>query len=96
MTDIRSPRVLYFKGLLFLILGAVASVLLILEHPSLKVAALLALAVWAFARAYYFAFYVIEHYIDAEYKFAGLWSLVKYWRRKRPGATSACSEERQR
>ena len=39
---------------------------------------LLAIAIWSFARAYYFAFYVIEHYIDGEYKFAGLWSFWMY------------------
>jgi hypothetical protein len=48
---------------LFLLIGTVASVLLVLESPSLKVALLLLLTVWAFCRAY-FAFYVIEHYSD--------------------------------
>jgi hypothetical protein len=85
MADIRSPRLLYFKGALFLALGLLASALLLAERPSLKVALLLAIAVWAFARAYYFAFYVIEHYIDGAYKFAGLGSFVQYlWHRRRP------------
>jgi hypothetical protein len=83
MADIRSPRVLYVKGALFLLLGVLASAVLLLEHPSLKVAGLLALAVWAFARAYYFAFYVVEHYVDPGYKFAGLWSFVQYAVRRR-------------
>ena len=48
-----------------------ASVLLIIEQPSLKVAALLAVRSGAF-RFYYFAFYVIEHYVDASYRFSGL------------------------
>jgi hypothetical protein len=78
MTDIRSPRLLYFKGALFVVIGAIASLLLLLERPTWKVAALLALAIWSFARAYYFAFYVIEHYIDPTYKFAGLMSFVRY------------------
>jgi hypothetical protein len=85
MADIRSRRLLYFKGALFLLLGVLASALLLLEQPSVKVAALLAVAVWAFARAYYFAFYVIEHYIDDEYRFAGLGSFVRYlmrWRQE--------------
>ena len=34
--------------------------LILLEHPSVKLAALLFLTVWCFARAYYFAFYVIN------------------------------------
>jgi hypothetical protein len=34
--------------------------------------------VWAFCRFYYFAFYVIEHYVDASYRFSGLLSLLHY------------------
>jgi hypothetical protein len=78
MADIRSPTVLYVKGALFLVVGVMASAALLLEHPSLRVALLLALAIWAFARAYYFAFYVIQHYIDDQYRFAGLGSFVAY------------------
>ena len=55
-----------------------AAGLLLLEHPNWRDAALLAMAIWCFCRSYYFAFYVIEHYIDGEYKFAGLWSFVRY------------------
>jgi hypothetical protein len=82
MADIRSPFLLCLKGFLFLALGCMAATILLLEHPGLKVAFLLGLAVWAFARAYYFAFYVVEHYIDREYKFAGLWSLARYLLRR--------------
>lgn len=78
MTDIRSPKLLYLKGALFLFLGVLAAGLLLAEHPDWKVAALLALAIWSFARAYYFVFYVIEHYIDPGFKFAGLWDFARY------------------
>ena len=78
MTDIKSPTLLYLKGLLFLLGGVMSSALLIFEHPTLKVAVLLAIAIWCFARSYYFAFYVVEHYIDPSYKFAGLWSFARY------------------
>jgi hypothetical protein len=65
--------------------GLLASVLLLVEAPSWKVAALLAIAIWAFARAYYFAFYVVEHYVDPGYRFAGLGSFVLFLvRGKRP------------
>jgi hypothetical protein len=85
MADIKSPKLLYLKGVLMLVVGLMASGLLIAEHPSVKVAFLLALAVWGFARAYYFAFYVIEHYIDSSYRFAGLWDFVRYaFGRKKP------------
>lgn len=83
MTDIRSPRLLYCKGLLFLLLGLLSAGLLPLEHPSLKVAFLTALAVWSFARAYYFAFYVVQHYIDDQFRFAGLWDFGQYLLRRR-------------
>ena len=82
MSDIRNPKLLYLKGLLFLLLGCLAAGWLLAEHFTLKTCLLLAIAVWAFCRAYYFAFYVIEHYVDPGYKFAGLWSLVRYWLRR--------------
>ena len=78
MTDITSPKLLWVKGILFLVLGLIASAILILESPRLKVAALLGIAVWAFCRAYYFAFYVIEHYVDPSFRFAGLSSVLRY------------------
>ena len=83
MADLTSPRLIYFKGFLFLLAGLLASGLLILEHPTLKVALLLALAVWCFARFYYFMFYVIERYVDPGYRFAGIGSFVRYVLRTR-------------
>lgn len=84
MGDITNPKLIYFKGFLFLLAGCLAALALWLECPSLKVALLLALAVWCFSRFYYFAFYVIEHYVDGEYRFAGLGSFVLYlWHRRR-------------
>jgi hypothetical protein len=85
MADIQNPRLLYLKGVLLLGVGILASALLLIENPSLRTAALLAVAIWAFARAYYFAFYVVEHYIDGNYKFAGLLSFLRYLMRRRDG-----------
>src|SRR4051794_3972125 len=76
--DITNPRVLYVKGGLFLVAGTLAAAGILLEQPSVKVAALLVITVWCFARAYYFAFYVVQHYADSSYRFAGLWSFVRY------------------
>lgn len=76
--DIRNPGLLYLKGLLFLVLGGLAAGLLLLDCHSLKSAGLLILSIWSFARAYYFAFYVIGHYIDPSYRFAGLLDLARY------------------
>ncbi len=83
MRDLANTKTMWVKAGLFLVIAAVASVVLLLEHPTLRVAALLALAVWGWCRAYYFAFYVIEHYIDPGYHFAGLWSFGLYVLRKR-------------
>lgn len=60
MADIKSPKVLWFKGLLFLFLGLFSAVLLLIYAPDLTVGLLLCISVWALCRAYYFAFYVIE------------------------------------
>ena len=78
MADITSPRLLYLKGFLLLLGGLLASAIILLEHPDWKLVALLATAVWCFARAYYFAFYVIEHYVDDGFHFSGLWSFMRY------------------
>ncbi len=85
MADLENPQLIWIKGFLFLFLGLFASALLLMFAPSLKVALLLGLAIWAFCRFYYFAFYVIEHYVDPSYRFAGLLSFVRYaLKRKRP------------
>ena len=82
MGDITSPTLIKIKGFLFLLAGFMASLALLLEYPTLKAALLLGLAVWCFARFYYFAFYVIEHYVDPDYRFSGLGSFLLYLMRK--------------
>jgi hypothetical protein len=67
-------------------LGIVSALLLVLEQPTLKVVLLLALSIWCFCRFYYFAFYVIEHYVDPRYRFSGLWSFAAYWWSNRRGS----------
>src|SRR5687768_17088541 len=92
--DIRSPRVMYLKAALFVACGLLAAGLILLERPTLKVALLLALAVWSFARAYYFAFYVVQHYADPGYCFAGLGSFAAYvLRRRRQGSGPGVGSE---
>jgi hypothetical protein len=82
MRDLTSPATIKFKGILFLFVGFFSGALLILENPTLKAALLLSLCVWCFCRFYYFAFYVIEKYVDSKYRFAGLWSFFCYLLRK--------------
>jgi len=70
MKDLESSPLIWLKGVLFALIGVSAAGLLIAELPTLKVAILLAAAIWGFCRAYYFAFYVIEHYVDPTYRFS--------------------------
>ena len=83
MQDLTSPFWIKLKGRLFLLIGIVAVVLLLLDSPTWKTAVLLALAIWSFCRFYYFAFYVIEKYVDPGYKFSGLLSFVRYLLQRR-------------
>lgn len=78
MKDLTSMAWIKGKGFLFLLMGILSAVLLLLERPTWKVAALVAATVWCFCRFYYFAFYVIEKYVDGRYKFSGLWSFLRY------------------
>ena len=84
MKDLKSHRWIKIKGLLFLLIGIIASVLILLDATSWKLAALLAIAIWCFCRFYYFAFYVIEHYVDPGYKFSGLLDFVNYLLKRKP------------
>jgi hypothetical protein len=83
MKDLTDPRWIKLKGIAFLVVGLLSAVLLVLEAPTLKVAVLLAISIWCFCRFYYFAFYVIEHYVDPGYKFSGLWSFARYMFKRR-------------
>ena len=101
MRNLKSSRAIYAKGLLFLVIGMAAAGLVVLENPTPKTGLLLAIAVWSFCRFYYFAFYVIEHYLDESYRFSGLWSFARYVLRQRSTGHSAsvraeevpCSQE---
>ena len=85
MRDIKNPAGMWTKAILFLVIGLGASILLALEVGTLKGLLLLVLSIWAFCRAYYFVFYVIEKYVDPGYRFSGLISLARYLFRRKPG-----------
>ena len=85
--DLKDPRWVYAKGFLFLLTGLLSGGLLLWENPNVRFAFLLGITVWCFSRAYYFAFYVIQHYVDPDFHFAGLGSFLQYlWKQrgKRP------------
>lgn len=81
--DLKSPALIYVKAGLFLLAGTVAAAALLAESPTLRTAFLLAVAVGSFCRLYYFAFYVVEKYVDPGYRFAGLGSFLVYLMRRR-------------
>ena len=82
--DLQSRAAIVTKGILFGVLGLLSAGILLLEFFNWRHLALLAIAIWAFCRAYYFAFYVIEKYVDGEFRYAGLFDFAKdLARRKR-------------
>lgn len=87
MKDLINPGWIKAKGILFLLTGSLSGILLWLEQPNWRTALLLALTIWCFCRCYYFAFYVIEHYVDPRFRFSGIGSFLRYMiqsRRKKP------------
>ncbi len=76
--DIQSARWLYIKGALFVVLAMIAAGMLLFRFPQWDVFVLLLICIWASCRAYYFAFYVIQHYVDSNYRFAGLIDFARY------------------
>ena len=83
MADLKNPKLIFAKGFLFFLIGVAASALLLIEAPSLRVGVLLALSIWGFCRFYYFAFYVIQHYVDPTFHFSGLFAFALYYLRSR-------------
>lgn len=85
MTDLTNPRLIYLKGFLFLACAAASCGLILYEFWNPRLILLVAIAIWSSARFYYFAFYVIEHYVDPTYKYAGLGAFVMHLcRRPKP------------
>jgi uncharacterized RDD family membrane protein YckC len=83
MRDLQNPKLMWLKAILLLLIRVLAGALLLTQAPGWQNFALLLLCIWGFSRAYYFAFYVIEHYIDPTFKFAGLIDVVRYLMRRR-------------
>ena len=61
---------------MFLVIATASAGLVLLEVPSLRVCLLLATAVWASCRFYYFLFYVLERYVDPRLRYSGVFSLL--------------------
>jgi hypothetical protein len=80
LDDLKNTKLIHLKGWLFLLIGILTAFLLIIDNY--KVTLLLALCVWAFCRFYYYAFYVIEKYVDSQFRYSGLISFLLYFIRK--------------
>jgi hypothetical protein len=86
MKNLTDVRLIKLKGMFFLLLGLLSAAFLFFQHPTPSAAVLMVVAVWSFCRFYYFAFYVVEHYVDPNYRFSGLLSLALYLIQKRTDA----------
>ena len=84
MSDLKNPRLICAKGFLFLLCGVLSGGLLVARTPHWQTVLLFSISVWGFCRFYYFAFYVIQHYVDDQYRYTGLWDFAKYWVSRKP------------
>ncbi|MGF1451759.1 MAG: hypothetical protein ACFB21_06765 [Opitutales bacterium] len=82
--DLQHPGWMYLKALLLAAILVTCLVAALFENRLAFRALFLVLLVWSSARLYYFAFYVIECYIDPGYRFAGIGSAFRHlWRKRR-------------
>lgn len=86
MTNLTNPKWMYLKAVLLLLIGLMCFGLLLTPLTLVQRAVLQLLMIWAFARTYYFAFYVITHYIDPGYRYAGLFDFACRLVRRGPWA----------
>ena len=78
MKDLQNPKWMHLKAGMFVVIGVVSSALIVGSTPTVQTCILLSLVIWSFCRAYYFAFYVIEKYVDPSFRFSGLFSALRY------------------
>jgi hypothetical protein len=88
MPALKSRTWILAKGAMLLAIAAITAVLIFVERPSVTLAALLAVLVWASCRFYYFLFHALEHYVDPTMRYSGLLHLLVALARRsreRPG-----------
>ena len=90
MADLKSKTWIVAKGVMFFGIAVLTAALILLEMPSLNVAAYLGLLVWASCRFYYFLFYVLEHYVDPSLRYTGLGDLMFGMKRQRNQQARPC------
>jgi len=85
MTYLTNTTAIIAKGLLFLLLLAMASALILIEAPSWRATGLLVIVVWASNRWSFFTTYVLQTYVDPAYRHDGMLSLLCWLLRRRLG-----------
>lgn len=75
--NLRSPRTMFLKAALFVVLALFCAIGLWLRAPGMRTVLLAAILAWSAARAYYFLFYVLHTYVDPNLKYSGLLALLK-------------------
>lgn len=76
-------RWIFVKAGLFVLLALLAAAILVLQQPTWTTAGCALALGWASARAYYFVFHVVQHWVDPEFRFRGLVEFVVWWRNRR-------------
>jgi hypothetical protein len=87
--DLKNTGLIKLKGALFFLIAVLASGLLLRRDPEWTSAFLLAVALWAACRCYYFAFYVLHHYVDPSFRYAGIGALLRHLLRSRKANETA-------
>ena len=82
--DLTSSKWIYTKGFLLLLISLISAALILIQVPRWDILALLLICLWASCRSYYFAFYVIQNYVDPNYRFSGLFDFTRYLLSRNP------------
>jgi glucan phosphoethanolaminetransferase (alkaline phosphatase superfamily) len=82
--DLTSSKWIYTKGFLLLLISLISAALILIQVPRWDILALLLICLWASCRSYYFAFYVIQNYVDPDYRFSGLFDFTRYLLNRNP------------
>lgn len=80
--DLESKRLIVLKGLLFLFLALGGAAGVLIQSLRIETALLLAICVWGSCRFYYFLFYVLQNYVDPNFKYRGIFDALLMLLRK--------------
>ena len=76
--DLTSAKWIYTKGSLLLLISLLSASLIFIQIPRWDILVLLLICLCASCRSYYFAFYVIQNYVDPYYRFSSLFDFTRY------------------